>query len=173
MEVLDAIDAAAGVDRRKASLHTAGSIAQALPALLRIAADIGLRRQGSRERSRVKQAELVGHQEQRIPGGRIVALWQQCGRSSMNSGATGVAGRTMAACLSARAWRLPSTRNRLRAAHETSPVHGSINATLQFRKSSVFRVASLAPTRLAMAAICASNWEMGRPISRLSPTISA
>ena len=59
MEVLDAIDAAAGVDRRKASLHTAGSIAQALPALLRIAADIGLRRQGSRERPRVKQAELV------------------------------------------------------------------------------------------------------------------
>ncbi len=58
------------------------------------------------------------------------------------------------------------------AAQETSLVHGSINATLQFRKSSVFRVASRAPARLAMAAICASNWEMSRPISRLSLTIS-
>jgi hypothetical protein len=48
---------------------------------------------------------------------------------------------------------LQSARSRLRAAQESNPVHGSISATLQFRKSSVFRVASLAPARLAMAAI--------------------
>lgn len=39
-------------------------------------------------------------------------------------------------------------------AHETGLVHGSINPTLQFRKSLVFRVASRAPARLAMAASC-------------------
>ena len=61
---------------------------------------------------------------------------------------------------------------RLTEVYETTPVHGSINPNLQSRKSSVFRVARRAPARLAMAAICASNWLMGRPISRRPLMIS-
>ena len=57
-------------------------------------------------------------------------------------------------------------------AHETSQVHGSIDPNFQFRKSLVFRVASRAPARLAIAAICASSCEMGRPISRRPLMIS-
>ena len=42
-------------------------------------------------------------------------------------------------------------------------LHGPIKATPHCSRSIVFRVASLAPARRAMAAICASNCAIGRP----------
>jgi hypothetical protein len=43
----------------------------------------------------------------------------------------------------------------------------------QLLKAALLRVASVAPVRRAMAAICASNWLSGRPARRREQEISA
>lgn len=51
-------------------------------------------------------------------------------------------------------------------------VHGLTTETPQFSKSMPFRVANLAPASYAMAAICASNCEISRPVARRALTMS-
>jgi hypothetical protein len=83
VEEFDAVGVASWVDGRQAALRAVSALDHAIPSLLRIAADIGLRRQGSGERRRIEHAVMVGHQEQGIAGRRILDLWQRCGREPL------------------------------------------------------------------------------------------
>ena len=83
VEEFDAVGAASWADGRLAALRAVIALDHAIPSLLRIAADIGLRRQGSGERRRIEHAVMVGHQEQGIAGRRILDLRQRCGREPL------------------------------------------------------------------------------------------
>ena len=65
------------------ALRAVSALDHAIPSLLRIAAEIGLRRQGSGECRRIEHAVVVGHQEQGIAGRRILDLRQRCGREPL------------------------------------------------------------------------------------------
>lgn len=83
VEEFDAVGAASWIDGRQAALRAVSALDRAIPSLLRIAADIGLRRQGSGERRRIEHAAVVGHQEQGIAGRGILDLRQRCGREPL------------------------------------------------------------------------------------------
>ena len=83
VEEFDAVGAASWVDGRQAALRAVSALDHAIPSLLRIAAEIGLRRQGSGECRRIEHAVVVGHQEQGIAGRRILDLRQRCGREPL------------------------------------------------------------------------------------------
>lgn len=74
---LDVVGLAAGVDGRQAALQTVGTLGHAIPALLCVAGDIGLRRQSRGQRRCIVHAVVVGHQKDRLAGRCIVDLRQR------------------------------------------------------------------------------------------------
>ena len=89
VEQLDAVGTASWVDGRQAAPRAVSALDEAIPSPLRIAVDIGLRRQGSGKRRRIDHAVVVGHQEQGIAGRRILDLRQRCGREPLVEPASG------------------------------------------------------------------------------------